>query len=557
MVWKAYPRDYYAQCLKIEHKGCKNEACECKTNIARLAPFRPNRHQLKVQEVVDHCRKTNRPVRLKILKPRQTGISTAIEAVIFHGVRFFGGGAMAVSMDFDSSEHIYRISQRFHNHLPKEEAQVLVAENSNRKELKFADPHGGRILVETAGKTSAGHSFTIRHLHLSEVSRWPDDSEDAIVGLLNAVPDEPDTEVIVESVANGMSGWFYTFWHEENDYIPIFLPWFEHDEYQKPLPIAEHLYSANLEDEEKKLIAKFSLTLEQIEFRRWATREKCKNDPEIFKEQYPATAEEAFRASGNTFFSLKELDTNTAQEAVRGNLQISTSLGGVEEVRFAPNPRGFLRLFSRPQKGHSYVIGADVAEGIEIEGAPASDDHDYSSADVLDRNTAEQVAHFHAQITPDEFGRQLALLGRYYQHAFIGVENNGGYGGHVLNTLTEYEEYPAHLVYRDAATGKYGWCTTKANRKTLCSNLDMAQRATEIHIHSPETIAEMRAFVTKPDGRIEAGSGNKDDRVFSLAIAYRMLEVAPPMQFGRTREEPKSNVIRYKEPSLLRRVAIR
>lgn len=556
IIWKQRPREYYEACLKIEHKGCAIQTCECKRNIARLAPLRLNTHQDKIQQAVDLCRKQNRPIRLKILKPRQTGISTETEAIMFHAVRFFGGSGMVVSHDFDSAEHIYKMGQRFYNNLPDAEAERLPTEKSNRKELQFADPHGGRILVETAGKTSAGHSFTIRYLHLSEVARWPEGCDDAIVGLLNSVPDEPDTVVIIESVANGMTGWFYTFWHEENDYIPIFLPWSEHSEYQKPLPCERHIYIANLEDEEKKLIARHDLTLEQIEFRRWAILNKCKKDPEKFKEQYPATAEEAFISSGSTFFDFKALDVHETREPARGNLRIVENFSG-EDILFSPTERGNLRLFVKPQKGKEYVIGCDVAEGIEIEGAPADDRHDYSSADILDRDTGEQVAHYNARVTPDEFGRQLALLGRWYNHAYIGVENNGGYGQHVLTTLLNDEKhpYPAHLLYRDYQTQKYGWSTTKANRKTLCANLDMAQRAQEIFIRSSETVREMRAFVTKPDGRIEAGQGNKDDRVFSLAIANKMLEVAPPRISHNTPVAGMAQVIRYGGPKYRRAIA--
>ncbi|KKK80220.1 hypothetical protein LCGC14_2825650, partial [marine sediment metagenome] len=59
--------------------------------------------------------------------------------------------------------------------------------------------------------------------------------------------------------------------------------------------------------------------------------------------------------------------------------------------------------------------------------------------------------------------------------------------------------------------------------------LDMSIRSREVLINSEDTVNELKAFVTKPDGRIEAGSGRKDDRVFSLAIANKMLEVAPPI----------------------------
>jgi len=177
--------------------------------------LRLNNHQRKIQEVINREKKAGKPIRIVILKPRQTGITTLGSANLFHQTRFHGGTSMVVSKDMDSSEHIFGIIQRFHHYLPKEEREVLKPLASNRKELKFEEPHGGRILIETAGKTTAGHSFTLRNLLLSEVSRWPEGCEDTITGLLAAVPNEPDTMIIIESVANGMQGWFWQKWQEE------------------------------------------------------------------------------------------------------------------------------------------------------------------------------------------------------------------------------------------------------------------------------------------------------------------------------------------------------
>ena len=547
-VWKNRPEEYFNSCLRIQHKGCKNAECECKTSMGRVAKFTLNNHQKTIQKAIDEQRRMGKPVRIIILKPRQTGISTSSSGNLFHHCRFYGGNNMVVSLDLDSSEHIFSINQRFHHYLPDREKKILQTVASNRKELKFEEPHGGRIVVETAGKTSAGHSFTIRGLLLSEVARWPEGCEDAIIGLLNAVPYESDTMVIVESVANGMAGWFYEEWHrKDSDYVKVFLPWFEHDEYQMALPEDRGKYQANLSPEEKQLIAKFNLSLEQIEFRRWCTREKCKGDPDKFKEQYPATPHEAFIASGNTFFHIPTLEAIEAAEPMRGDLREDKDPSGKKEIRFVPNPRGFLSLWKKPQKGHSYVLGADIAEGIEIDGAPADDIHDYSSCDVLDRNTGEQVCQFHARVTPDELGRQLALLGRYYNQAFLAAENNGGYGGHFHDTLLNDERYREDLVFKDPNTKKWGWTTTKANRKSLCSTLDRDLRKGELILYSDETVREMLGFITKPDGRVEGGSGKKDDRVFSLAIANKMLEAAPPMSLSPSSQEgdkaPKMEIV--------------
>lgn len=445
---------------------------------------------------------------------------------------------MVVSLDGDSSEHIFSIVQRFYHRLPSSEKETLKTVASNRKELKFEEPHSGRILVETAGKTSAGHSFTIRYLLMSEYARWPEGCVDAEIGLLNAVPNEPDTMIIKESVANGMSGDFYNDWNNpDSDYIKIFLPWFEHTEYQMQLPIAKELYEAQLIEEEKQQVSLYNLSLEQIEWRRWCIKNNCKDDPEKFKEQYPATPTEAFIASGSSFFHIPTLDAIKTSEPLRCNLEVFEDLSHKKETRLVPNPRGYWRLWKKPQPNHHYVWGGDVAEGIEIEGAPNDDRHDYSPADFLDRATGEQVAQFHGKVTPDEFGRQLALGIKYYNDAYGAPEVNAGYGGHVLDTL-QREAIPQSLIYRHQIldeitrrpTRKIGWMTTKANKRTICSQLDMAIRRNEVFVNSEETVRELKSFVTKPSGRIEAGEGNKDDRVMSLAIANQMLLVAPAMQ---------------------------
>lgn len=539
-LWKNRPSQYFEDCLKIEHKGCLKKDCPCKTSMGRLAPFVLNRHQQKMQGAIDAQRRAGKPVRLIVLKPRQTGISSCSSANLFHSVRFSGGTGMVVSMDGDSTDHIFGITSKFHVNLPEREAKILTTESDSSSRLTFAPPHGGQIIVQTAGKRHGGHSFTVRWLLLSEVPRWPEEAEDTIVGLMNAVPDEPETMVVIEGVANGCSGWFYEQWHKtDSDYAKVFLPWYEHEEYQKPLPIPREKYHAQLSVEEKQLIARYSLSLEQVEFRRWCIREKCKGDVRIFQEQYPSNPQEAFRAAGNSFFDTAALDAIETVEPLRGYLKEYEDLAGKKDIRFVQSPTGDLRLWKRPQKGHSYLAGADIAEGLEKEGEPAGEQNDNSSSDVLDRNTAEQVAQLHGKLTPDEFARQLAMLGKWYNHAYLAFENNGGYGGHVADTLLNDEKYPQHLVYKDRK-GKWGWCTDRTNKKTICSDLDEGVRRKELILVSAETVKEMRSFIKKPDGRLEGGNKTKDDRVMSMSIANKMLELAPPMSL-RTEEQSKES----------------
>src|SRR3546814_17878251 len=59
-------------------------------------------------------------------------------------------------------------------------------------------------------------------------------------GLLQAIPNEDDTFVFVESTARGMSGPFYDAWKaavsETSGYLAYFAPWFEDDKYRAQVP---------------------------------------------------------------------------------------------------------------------------------------------------------------------------------------------------------------------------------------------------------------------------------------------------------------------------------
>ena len=105
-------------------------------------------------------------------------------------------------------------------------------------------------------------------------------------------------------------------------------------------------------------------------------------------------------------------------------------------VKVEANAQGYLKIWKLPALGKHYVIGGDVAEGV--------DGGDYSSAHVLDREDQSIVAAWHGHCEPELFGAELARLGKLYNNASIGVESNN----HGLTTLTALKNlnYTAHLL---------------------------------------------------------------------------------------------------------------
>ena len=184
-------------------------------------------------------------------------------------------------------------------------------------------------------------------------------------------------------------------------------------------------------------------------------------------------------------------------------------------------PEGPVHIFQEKLSGHSYVIGADVAEGLEH--------GDYSAASVLDARTGMLVATWHDHTDPDLFGEQLALLGRYYNNALIGVEINNH--GHVTVTALRRIKYPR--IFRRRIVGQitegfapqFGWHTNKVSKPKMVDDLNAALRDGTIDVRDTETLAELRTYIREytTGGLVKTHGSPHDDRVMSLAIAVQML----------------------------------
>src|SRR4029453_12828320 len=104
--------------------------------------------------------------------------------------------------------------------------------------------------VGTAGTKGVGRSSTIQFFHASECAFWPF-AETHEAGVMQAVPDAPGTEVILESTANGRGSMFHRRWRDaENrhgDYQAMFVPWFWQEEYAR---VPEHGFVLDVEEAE-------------------------------------------------------------------------------------------------------------------------------------------------------------------------------------------------------------------------------------------------------------------------------------------------------------------
>jgi hypothetical protein len=139
----------------------------------------------------------------------------------------------------------------------------------------------------------------------SEVAFWPN-AQTHIDGLFQAVPQTGETEIILESTAMGLGGAFHSLWQAavrgESEYEAIFLPWFIHEEY-----VAEPI--ENLSQEWQDYQESHGLSDEQTGWAWLKSRSMGSisgGDPDKvwwkFRQEYPATADEAFQSAGEAAF---------------------------------------------------------------------------------------------------------------------------------------------------------------------------------------------------------------------------------------------------------------
>jgi hypothetical protein len=529
-----------------DHAKFARECLSIRDKNGKTVPFVLQPAQIKLNKIVQDCRAKGRPARIIVLKARQVMISAGTAAQFMHAVPFRAGQkALIVAHEHGASKNIFTYyEQLLNNYQPFGGVVAMPARKVDAPAAGVIEwTNGSYIRVATANNLKTGRSFSLRYLHLSEYAFWTD-AKTLMTGLMQSVPDDPDTCVVIESTANGVGGDFYQRWKEASDptsgseWIPMFFAWWEHPQYVREIQ-DKVAFQASITREEQELIQKYSLTLEQIHWRRWAIRNKCGGSEDTFKQEYPGCPEEAFLFTGRPRFSHAHLARMPVKDdGMPGELEEFAS-GTRRELSFLPTGKGAaFVLYKRPQINKRYVIGIDVAEGNDLnEGVIGQEDPDYTVATVLDADTGEQVCKMRGRMSPGPAGEYIAALGRWYHTAFLVPEANGP-GIALIQSLLQ-QGYPPFAIYKrrpdpherfteqtTADTQTLGWKTSAVTRQLLISDLDMAIRNFEIWVTDPVTLDELRTFVIK--GKREEGQdGQHDDEVIAIGLAYQGMKAMP------------------------------
>ena len=296
---------FSANCLKIKTKnqGLINFNF---TNIQSDAHYR-----------IEQRKKEGRPLKFVFLKSRQVGMSTYTESRLFNKILFNKAKSAFVLADRgDSAKNIFQMAKRYYDNLPSTLKVPLKYDSTEQLYLITESI----FRVGTAGSKSVGRSMTVNYFHGSEVAFWPNANE-IVSGMLQTIPDNNESELFLESTANGTSGDGAYFYHmvqagldEKSDFMTLFYPWFAQNEYRRKLtePI-------KLDEEEIELKRLYNLDDEQIQWRRAKLLSDFKGREHLFKQEYPSSIQEAFITTSNALIGLNYIEAARKNRGLAGD----------------------------------------------------------------------------------------------------------------------------------------------------------------------------------------------------------------------------------------------
>jgi len=384
---------------------------------------------------------------------------------------------------------------------------ALKPGKGNVRELYFPALNS-RYYVETAGDKMAAIGQSIQYALATEVARWAKGDPKAVMANILSHTVGEDTEVNLESRPWGDQGYFHDeYWaarRDENGFKPHFYPW-----WWNPLHAVDAADLSALTPEESALCERYErwrvndapqdsglpqrMDARAIQWRRERQRELRDLFPQEFAEDEVA----CFLGSGDCPFSATAI--KAILDADAQPYQVYAASGETDNG---------LWKWGRPESGHRYVISIDPAGGLHLS---------RTAMQVIDADTAEQVAEYQGRIDGFASGAIARELGNEYNTAQIACESNlGAISGTILNTLAGY---PNLFRYTDRGKNELGWPTNSVTRPAMYDLLGQMVAEAPHLFHSRRLAQDLKSHGREGDS-IRPKKGFTGDLTSAMAIAH-------------------------------------
>jgi len=415
-----------------------------------------------------------------VLKARQVGFSTLFAAwALYMTLTRPSYAVLFLSRNREEAVYLLAKAKFAYTRLPEWVKERLPTPRVNNEQRMAFTNHAS--ITSLPSRKDAARGRTTSLLIADEFASL-EDQEEAWAAMLPAT--SVGGQAVVLSTAKGSGDLFETLWNKAMtkamDWVPLFWSWrsaFDQDWY----------------DQKARELLPWQLA-----------------------QEHPDSAEEAFGKSGNAVFDLEKLKGMRLVDPLVGEFN-------AEAETFRAVKDGPFRVWETPEPKASYVIGVDIAEGLEH--------GDRSVAVVLRADTGECAAIYTCRVAPWEFAQIVGGLGRWYNAALVGPERNN-HGHAFIRSLVEESYFPIFRHHRATArrekeTDELGWLTTPKTKAYLISEFD--QFMNDHNIPDATTLAEAKVYKRNEQGKM--GGSPFDDHVMAYAIAVEMLNHAHLPQY--------------------------
>lgn len=443
-----------------------------------------------------------------ILKSRQTGLSVVTAGYVAWRLMFrYDEKILIIANDGAGAMRFLETVKQFIEYTPAW-LKPEETKTDNTKKIVFSN---GSYAEAKASSPNAGRGDSLTMLILDETAFIKDD-EDIWMGAGMALS-QTGGKCIMISTPNGTGNLYYKTWvdavNTENDFIGTKVHWTENpnsmiDFEWKIDASGEKVAWSPWYEAQCKRLAWDSVKIAQELDLSFEGSKRLAVDP-LLVEKYRKKVDSDNKPVGYLRFNYMEKENLS---------EFAKLIGDISNMI----------IFKTPEEGRQYILAADVARG---------DGQDYSTIQILDVDTLEQVAEFREKISPDLFPFVINHMARMYNMAYVVIEANS-FGLGVCFDIRDKFKYPRNRLYfskniKDIHVRHYkykvnegteipGFQTSRKNRVLLVKAIIEHMREGSLILHSKRLMAEFQTFVMNGD-KPEHEPGFNDDLIIALGLA--------------------------------------